>query len=109
MSTQVFRRGGTVSWQTTFYDVNSNVVQPDSAIINIVYQDTNEVTQTASVVMTPPTLPAVQWTALWDTRGVLAPQEIPWSIHTGTDDPVPVAVEDGNFFLQANAANLPTF
>jgi hypothetical protein len=49
------------------------------------------------------------WTALWDTRGVLARRTIYWSIHTGSGAPIPVAVEDGEFQLDANPANLPTF
>jgi hypothetical protein len=107
--TDVFRRGGTVFWSTTFYDVNNNVVQPDSATISLVFADGTSDTETATVAMTPPSPPATAWTAMWDSRGALAPQEVTWSIHTGTSDPIPVAVEDGEFRLEANAANLVTF
>ncbi len=108
-STQVVFRGTTVGFFTNFFDVNNNLVQPDSATINFVYATTQAPNQSAEVPMTPPSGPETRWTALWDTRGLAAPQIVYWSIHTGTADPIPVAVEDGSFQLAANAANLPTF
>lgn len=104
--TQVLIRGATVQFATNFFDVNGAPVQPDSATVNIVASDGGS---PVSIAMSPPSGPETRWTALWDTRGVLAPQEIFWSIHTGTGDPEPVTAEDGQFTLSANPANLVTF
>ena len=107
-STQVIVRGATVQFVTTFYDVSNVVTQPDNATINI---QASQPTGTAAVTvpMTPPAGQAVTWTAFWDTRGIVAPQTIYWSIHTGNSDPIPVTAEDGYFNLSANPANLVTF
>ena len=59
--------------------------------------------------MVPPTGQDVAWTAQWDTRNVFPGRVVYWSIHTGQSDPIPVAVEDGQFKLTANPANLPSF
>lgn len=105
MSTQVIVRGATVQFATTFYDVNSNVIQPDNATINIV----PSMTQTAVLIpMAPQGGGSPQWTAMWDTRNI-PPGAVYWSIHTGSMDPIPVVAEDGMFTLTANPANLPTF
>lgn len=106
---QIVIRGTTVQFSTTFYDVDDDLTQPDNATINIVYATTTAIGQTASVPMVPPTPPATNWTALWDTRGLTAPQVVYWSIHTGNNDPVPVVAEDGFFRVTANQANLPVF
>ena len=105
MTTQVITRGSTVQFSTNFYDVNSKLVQPTDATINIV----PSMTQTAVLVpMVPPSGSVSTWTALWDTRGIPA-GVVYWSIHTGTSDPVPVVAEDGMLTLGANPANLLTF
>jgi hypothetical protein len=105
MTTQVITRGSTVQFSTNFYDVNSKLVQPTNATINLV----PSMTQTAvSIPMTRPSGSVTTWTALWDTRGIPA-GVIYWSIHTGSSDPVPVVAEDGMFTLSANPANLQTF
>jgi hypothetical protein len=105
MTTNTITRGATVQWATTFYDVNSNVIQPDNATINIL----PSMTQIAiAIPMTPPAGQAVAWTALWDTRGI-PPGQVYWSIHTGHSDPIPVVAEDGSLVLSANPANLVTF
>jgi hypothetical protein len=107
-STQIIVRGATIQFVTTFFDVNNVVTQPDNATINI--QPTLPTgASPVTITMTPPTLPAVTWTALWDTRGITAPQTIYWSIHTGHSDPISVTAEDGYFNLSANPANLVTF
>lgn len=100
-------RGATIKFTTTFFDVGGIVVQPDSATINIVYATPNNPAAVATVPMAPDISPT--WSALWDTRGAVAPQLVTWSIHTGSSDPIPVSVEDGQFNLSANAANLITF
>lgn len=105
-NSQIIIRGTTVQFSTNFYDINNNLVQPDSATINILPAGDNDQT---SIAMTPPAAGSSQWTALLDTRNMSAPQAIYWSIHTGTDDPIPVVAEDGNFLLVANPANLVTF
>ncbi len=106
-NTQVVTRGTSVYWTTTFYDVNKNIAQPGSATINILYSDPESGNPVpVQVAMTPPAGAAVTWTALWDTRGTGA-GNVSWSIHS--DPGPPFAVEDGNFTLTANAANLVTF
>ena len=104
-NTQIIIRGATVQFATTFYDVNNNVVVPDSATVNIL---PSQETAAISVAMTPPAGQATLWTALWDTRNHAA-QDVYWSIHTGASDPIPVTAEDGMFRLSANPANLVTF
>jgi len=105
-NTQVLVRGATLQFATNFYDVNNVLVQPDSATINILPADSST---PIIVTMNPPAGAETRWTALWDTRGIEAPQTVFWSIHTGTGDPVPVTAEDGQFTLSANPANLVTF
>ena len=53
-----------------------------------------------------PVSPAVTWTAQWDSRGA-GVGAVSWSIHSQPGPPV--AVEDGEFVLEANPANLLTF
>jgi hypothetical protein len=107
---QIITRGTTVQFSTNFYDVNGSLIQPDSATINIVYYSAANGTQeTAEVSMSPPGSGQTAWTALWDTRNVAGGFPVAWSIHTGTNDPVPVTVGDGQFQLSANPANLATF
>jgi hypothetical protein len=105
-SSQVIVRGATVQFATNFYDVNNNLVQPDSATVNI---KPSLSSAAIPIPMLPPFGTETRWTALWDTRNIAAPQAIYWSIHTGTGDPAPVVAEDGNFMLAANPANLVTF
>lgn len=99
-------RGATVQFATNFFDLNGAPVQPDSAFVNVRPADAASSTL---LTMVPPSGSQTKWTALWDTRGVDAPQPVFWSIHTGTGDPAPVTAEDGQFTLSANPANLPTF
>lgn len=107
--TQIIVRGATVQFATSFFDVDLAPVNPNSATVNIAYETSANEATTIQVPMTPPSGSGTIWKALWDTRNVQAPRLISWSIHTGTGDPVPVSVEDGEFMLSANAANLPTF
>lgn len=105
--TTYLTRGTTIYFTTTFYDQNNNIVQPDSATINIVYPDqTSGGTDTATVNMTAPSAPATAWTAEWDSRAV-GPGTVSWSLHS--EPGPPYAVEDGSFVLTANPANLSTF
>ena len=104
-NTTVFYRGSTVTWTTTFYNTAKAVVQPDSATSNIVAGSAAAV----SVTMSPVGGGSLAWSGEWDSRGIKAPITIYWSIHTGNMDPIPVAVEDGQFKLSANPANLTTF
>jgi hypothetical protein len=107
---QAVTRGATIQFATTFYDVNGNVVVPDSANVQIFYATPAEPDGIyANVAMTRPGIGNTLWTALWDSRGALAPWVIEWAIQTGMDDPIPVTQEDGIFRLVANNANLPTF
>lgn len=106
-NTQVIIRGATVQFATNFYDVNSVLVQPNTAFVHIVPSAAGA--SAVQITMSPPSGSETRWTALWDTRGQVAPQLISWSIHSGTGDPIPVVAEDGQFQLSANPANLVTF
>ena len=109
-STQLVVRGSTVQWTTTFYGTDGvTVVQPNSATINVVYPNPSAGGGTplsTLISMTAPVSPAVAWVAQWDSRnaGIGA---VAWSIHS--DNGPPFSVEDGNFTLTGNAANLLTF
>ena len=104
-STKNFFRGGSVYWNTTFYDQNNIVLQPSSAYVNIDYPDTTGSRQVVEIQMTPPVFPAVFWTALLDTRNMgIGP--VNWSIHSSG---FPAAVDEGTFTLTANSANLVNF
>jgi hypothetical protein len=105
-NTQLIVRGATVQFATTFFDVNNNPINPDSAFVNILPAQSNTPVQ---VTMVGPSGGSFVWTALWDSRNTAAPQDIYWSIRTGTNDPIPVTAEDGMFRLTANPANLVTF
>ena len=105
-STVVFR-GATAFFTTTFYDQNGVVSQPAGAVLNIAYNDgAGGGVDTVPVTMVGPTFPAVTWTAQWDSRGA-GPGTVACSIHTTGG--VPAAVEDFQFQLTANTANLLTF
>jgi predicted carbohydrate-binding protein with CBM5 and CBM33 domain len=98
-----FFRGATIQFATTFYDANKNVVNPAGAVVELTLPDG----ATASVNMVAPSGPQVQWTAQWDSRGV-EPGSVAFSIHS-TGSSIPYAVEDGQFTLTANNANLEAF
>lgn len=107
-TTKITFRGTTVAFSTTFFDVNNAVVQPQSAVVNLVYLDPDgTTTHTVFINMTAPTPPAANWTALWDSRGA-GPGTVAVSIHS-VNMGIPVSVEDLEFTLTANAANLVTF
>jgi hypothetical protein len=63
--------------------------------------------QDVAVTMVAPVAPSVAWTAYWDTRNIGA-GPVQFSVHT-TNPTLPDCVEDGNFILSANAANLISF
>lgn len=109
-------RGDTIPLTTTFYDVFDRVAQPVGAPqVVISYPLAAGGVGSAIIPMTPPggTLPSgvvntngSAWMALWDSRGA-GPGVVSWSIETPGSPPV--SVEDGQFTLEANAANQPTF
>lgn len=105
---KVLFRGATILFQTIFYDAFDNPIQPLGAALNIKYFCLAEnCIQTANIPMNPPQVPFSQWTAQWDSRGAgFGP--VPYSIHC-TGPTGPYSVEDGQFILAANNANLPTF
>lgn len=104
--TTVVFRGATAFFATTFYDANGNVTQPSGAEINIVSSDPTGAPVQSTVTMAPPVSPNVVWIAEWDSRGA-GPGKVSWSIHTAP--PGPFSVEDGDFLLSANSANLLVF
>lgn len=105
MTTSLFR-GTTVLFFTSFFDAKGNLVTPAGASVHLTYIEAGQVAN-VSVEMTAPTGDEPQWTASWDSRNV-SPGLVNWSIHTENSG-LPYGVEDGNFILTANSANLPTF
>ena len=85
--------------------MNSNLIEPDFAYINIDYPNPDGSRSQTNIPMIAGNL-IIPWTAYWDTRGI-GVGTVFWSIHTS--GPIPVCVEDGNFVLTANAANEQTF
>jgi hypothetical protein len=99
-------RGATILFNTTFYDPYGNIIQPVSAFVNIDYPNPDGSRAQVTLTMGASFPPAVNWTAEWDSRGA-GTGTVFWSIHTNPS--VPIAVEDGQFQLTANQANLTTF
>lgn len=99
-------RGTTVRFSTTFYSYAREIVQPSGALVNLTYL-VNGAQASAQVEMSAPSGDTSTWTALWDTREIDACL-VSWSIHT-EGLVVPFGVEDGEFNLVANPANLSTF
>jgi len=104
-SQTVVVRGSTAYWQTNFYDVNGNLIQPVSAVVSVDFPNTDGSRAQTTVNMIAGSS-STPWTAQLDTRN-MGVGPVYWSIHTNT--PIPVAVEDGTFDLTANPANLVTF
>lgn len=100
-----FARGATIPFTTTFYDANGNVVTPSDAQVNIAFTNASGVATSALIAMAPAGS-GPQWTAQWDSRGA-APGIVYYSVETPGSPPV--SVEDGQFTLEANAANQVTF
>lgn len=98
-----FFRGATIQFATTFYDANKNVMNPPGAVITLHFLDGTQ----ATITMVAPSGPQTQWTAQWDSRGQ-QPGPVSFSVHS-TGPGIPYAVDDGQFTLTANNANLPTF
>lgn len=106
--TNVFYRGTTVIFLTTFTDQNGNTIQPPSGAVNVTF-NTPTGEQQQNIAMLAPGSPGgdpVQWYAAWDSRGA-NPGPVYYSIRSGV--PTPVVVADGQFQLNANPANLVTF
>lgn len=107
---QIFFRGSTIIFLVTFTDQNNLVIQPPSASVSVIFDTSAGAQQgNAQINMLPPGSPGgdpVQWFAAWDSRGAL-PGTVYWSIHSGV--PTPVIVQDGQFNLTANPANLVSF
>lgn len=97
--------GGTAFWETTFFDINGNVTQPNGAAINVAYYVNKQPVQ-AIVPMSPPSTSNSQWTAEWDTRGVDAGRVF-WFLYTTGG--LPKGVSTGSFMLLANNATLTSF
>lgn len=104
-SSNVIFRGATAFFLTTFYDPYGNIAQPNSADVSIVYPTLTGGTANTIVTMSAPGLGETAWTAEWDTRNV-GPGTVYFSIHSSGS---PASVQDGQFNLTANPANLQTF
>lgn len=106
-NTVVVFRGATAYFTTTFYDPYGNVVQPSGATLNLVYFNLQGQETSITVNYSPPAVGSVAWVAQWDSRNA-GPGSVFGSAHSIAGG-VPFSVEDFNFILSANAANLPTF
>lgn len=107
-SPDTFYRGATILFTTTFTDSLKVVAQPAGAEVVVAFLSADDSSiETETIAMTPPTAPATVWTALWDSRGA-GPGPVWASIHT-TNPLVPEAVQDLQFVLAANNANVLTF
>lgn len=104
--TKFFYRGSTINFCTTFYGARWQVVQPSAAFINLAYVLPDDTDDTTLLPMTPPAPGQTAWTAQWDSRGA-GIGTVSASVHSVS--PTPCAVEDFQFVLTANPANLPTF
>lgn len=100
---QSFFRGQSIRWSTNFFDFDGNITEPPLANLIIEYSTPAATGQQITIPMTPPPVGKTTWTAVLDTRGMLA-GSVDWSIETPGN--APVAVEDGTFILTANTANL---
>ncbi len=97
-----FARGATIRFKTTFKDPDLNVVQPFAGVVRINAPVAGGGTNVVDIAMTPSD---PYWLAYWDSRNYV-PGTVFWSIHSLNDpDGIPNAVADGNFELEANAAN----
>lgn len=106
-NTTVVFRGATALFTTTFYDGNGNVVQPAGALLNLKYFTSQGQQNNAQVNYVAPAPGMNAWTAQWDSRGA-GPGPVFGSVHSISGG-IPFAVEDFNFILSANSANVPTF
>ncbi len=104
-SVTTVNRGATPQFSTLFFDYDDLAMQPDAATVNVIYPSlAGSVLQMQLDMMNNG--PAEPWTAKLDTRNMgLGP--IYWSIHS--IPPIPSSVEEGQFLLVGNPANLQTF
>lgn len=98
-------RGATVQFTSTFYDAFNNIANPAAAQVNIAFTNSSGSATTTLIAMAQ-NGPSGSWTAQWDSRGA-SPGIVYYSVETPGSPPV--SVEDGQFTLEANAANRPTF
>jgi hypothetical protein len=101
----ILARGGTVQFAATFYDANGNVTVPPSAQVNIAFTASSG-SPTSVLIAMAQAFGGQPFIAQWDSRGA-APGIVCWSVETPGSPPV--SVEDGQFTLEANAANQVTF
>lgn len=98
-------RGATIRFTSQFYDAYNHNQTPTEAQVIVSYVKSDGTPGTATIPMTN-TGPNGSWIADWDSRGAAA-GIVYWSVETPGSPPV--SVEDGQFTLEANAANQPTF
>ena len=91
-------RGNPITFTATFLDANGDLVVPNIATLYLSYQSPAIRTLT-SVIMTMQGTDG-PWTAQWDSS-VASAGIVYWSVRSD----IPGSSEDGDFLLDANAAN----
>ena len=100
-----FARGSTITITSAFFDAGNHSVQPGTTPqVNIVFNNTSGQSTSTLVVMSQNAQGV--WSAEWDSRGAAA-GVVFWSVEAPGS--IPVSVEDGQFTLEANPANKPSF
>lgn len=90
-------RGTSVTFTATFYDVDGNVITPNTATL-FVYHRINDAASTTNTAMV--SINATSYAATWDSTGV-DPGVISWSIVGQSDDK---SVTEGSFRVLAGKA-----
>lgn len=90
-------RGNQVTFKTTFYDADNNVLSPTTPTLTVYYKSNNQyVTVTSNL-----SLSGDLWVGSWDSSNADV-GIVEWHISGGTGTAV---AEDGDFRIIANKAN----
>ena len=107
---RIFNRGATIPFVHTFYDTSGEITSPSSARLTVTYPSSGfpfmGVMETTFVTLTQNTsshaTAPLAWEGNWESLKAW-PGPIAWTIRS---DDLTLAVEDGEFTLRGNAANL---
>lgn len=104
---RIFYRGATVSFSHIFYDSSGDATAPSSANLHLAYpstekHDTIPVHYTSTTVALTFDSTTLAWNGDWASR-VASPGTVFYHIEA---DDLTLAVEDGQFSLRGNPANM---